>query len=59
MVQAQRSIYGDRKMNKDKEFIGLEISKELKEKLEAESKENEMSLSCLVRLILKQHYSDK
>ena len=56
-MQEQRSIYGERQMKKDKEFIGLELSKELKEKLDKECSEKEMSLSCLVRLILKEHYS--
>ena len=35
--------------------VNLEINKEVKEELQKEAKEKEMSLSGLIRLILKEH----
>ena len=35
--------------------VNLEIDREVKEKLQKEAKEKEMSLSGLIRLILKEH----
>lgn len=45
--------------NKDRTFINLEISEELKTELQKEAEEKEMTLSGLVRLIIKEHLKNK
>ena len=42
-------------MKKSRTTVNLEIDKEVKEKLQKEANEKEMSLSGLIRLILKEH----
>ena len=39
--------------------MNLEIEEEIKDKLQKEAKEKEMSLSGLVRLVLKPHIEEK
>lgn len=39
--------------------MNLEIEEEIKDKLQKEAKEKEMSLSGLVRLVLKSHIEEK
>lgn len=43
------------KMRENRTTVNLEIDKEVKEKLQKEADEKEMSLSGLIRLILKEH----
>lgn len=45
--------------NKDRTFINLEINEELKTELQKEAEEKEMTLSGLVRLIIKEHLKNK
>lgn len=40
-------------------MIGLEIPQEIKDKLEEEAREKEMSLSGLIRLLIKEHLKTK
>lgn len=40
-------------------IISLEISPELKEKLKGEAAEREMSVSALIRWIIKQYFNKK
>ena len=42
-------------MRENRTTVNLEIDKEVKEKLQKEADEKEMSLSGLIRLILKEH----
>lgn len=42
-------------MRKNKTTVNLEIDKEVKEKLQCEADDKEMSLSGLIRFILKEH----
>lgn len=45
--------------NNKRTTVNLELPKEYKEALEKEAKENEMSLSGLIRLIIKKHLLEK
>lgn len=44
-------------MNSDRTTINLELPKEYKEALQKEADDKEMSLSGLIRLIIKKHLS--
>ena len=46
-------------MRENKTTVNLEIDKEVKEKLQHEAEEKEMSLSGLIRLVLKEHLKGK
>ena len=45
--------------NSNRTTINLELPKEYKEKLQKEAEEKEMSLSGLIRLIIKNHLLEK
>jgi len=44
-------------MKKNKTIVSLELPEETKIKLQAEADEKEMSMSALIRFIIKQYYN--
>ena len=44
---------------KNKTIISLELPEELKQRLQTEAKEKEMSTSAFIRYIIKQYYNSK
>lgn len=45
--------------SKDREYIGLELSKELLEKIKLEASQKELSLSAFIRMVLIDYMDQK